>query len=111
MYVAASALEGVDVLGPRAPFSRKPILVKLEGGKYVGPILPGPLSDLLAGKCAAAEAAAVAVAAAEVAAAAVKPKILGWGPLGGSQGCRCGTMRTFPPCHFGTGKTHGTSCK
>ena len=31
------------------PFMLDPILLKLEGGRYVGLILPGTLTDLLAG--------------------------------------------------------------
>ena len=44
-----SAIYVVEAPGASAPFSIKPILINLEGGRYVGPILPGPLADLLAG--------------------------------------------------------------
>ena len=46
----ASALEVVEAPGGIVPFSLKPILVDMEGGCYMGPILPGPLEDLLVGR-------------------------------------------------------------
>ena len=48
-YVAAWAFEALEGLGANTPLSLEPILVYLEGEQYVGPILPGPLADLLAG--------------------------------------------------------------
>ena len=55
--VAELALEVVEALGVGVPFSLEPILVDLEGGRYIGPILPASLADLVtgsrpAGKCA-----------------------------------------------------------
>ena len=50
--VAASASEVVEAPGASIPFSLEPIMVVLEEGRYVGPILPGPLADLLTGRCA-----------------------------------------------------------
>ena len=40
------------VEAPRAsvPFSLEPILVKLEEGRYISPILPASLADLVAGR-------------------------------------------------------------
>ena len=46
-YMDASALEVVEAPGDSVPFSLKPILVDLEGGRYVVPILPRPLEELL----------------------------------------------------------------
>ena len=40
----------VEVPGASVPFSFKPILVKLEGGGYIGPILPDSLTDLVVGR-------------------------------------------------------------
>ena len=51
--VAALASEVVEAPGASIPFSLEPIMVVLEEGRYVGPILPGPLADLLAGRRAA----------------------------------------------------------
>ena len=46
--VAASALKVEEAPGASAPSSLEPILVDLEGGRYIGPILPASLSDLIA---------------------------------------------------------------
>ena len=35
--------------GGSAPFSLEPIMVKLEGGLFIGPILPAALADLVSG--------------------------------------------------------------
>ena len=51
--MAASASEVVEAPGASFPFSLKPILVELEGGRYVVRILPLSLSDLLVGRQAA----------------------------------------------------------
>ena len=45
--VAVSASESLDALGCQVPFSLKPILADLQGGQYVGPILPTALGDLV----------------------------------------------------------------
>ena len=36
--------------GASVPFSLKPITVDMEGGCYIGPILPAALTDLVAGR-------------------------------------------------------------
>ena len=36
--------EMVEAPGASAPFSIMPMLVKMEGGRIVGPIIPGPLT-------------------------------------------------------------------
>ena len=46
--VAALVPESLDALGSNVPFSLKPIMVKLEGGRYIVPILPTSLSELVA---------------------------------------------------------------
>ena len=46
--VAASASEVLEVLGSSFPFSLESILVDLDGGRYVDPIFPTSLADLLA---------------------------------------------------------------
>ena len=43
-------MEVEEAPGARVPFSLEPILVKLEGGRYIGPILPAALVDLVAGR-------------------------------------------------------------
>ena len=48
--VAASALEVEEALGASVPFFLEPILVDLEGGRYIGPILPASLANLVAGR-------------------------------------------------------------
>ena len=45
--VAASASESLDAPGCQVPFSLEPILAELEGGRYVGTILPPALVDLV----------------------------------------------------------------
>ena len=45
--MAALASESLDAPGYHVPFSYKPILADLEGGRYVGPILPASLAELL----------------------------------------------------------------
>ena len=45
--VAASALESLDALGCQVLFLIKPILAELEGGRYVGLILPMSLRYLV----------------------------------------------------------------
>ena len=48
--VAASTSEVEEAPGASVPFSLEPILVKLEGGRYIGPILSAALADLVAGR-------------------------------------------------------------
>ena len=45
--VAASDLEVEEAPGSSVPFYLEPILVDLEGGRYIGPILPAALADLV----------------------------------------------------------------
>ena len=47
MCVAASSSKALDAPGGNVPFSLEPILVELEGGRYMVLILPVPLVDLL----------------------------------------------------------------
>ena len=47
MCVAALESESLDALGCHVPFSLDPILADLEGERYVVPILPASLADLL----------------------------------------------------------------
>ena len=42
--VAVSASEVEEAPGASVPFSLEPILVELEGGRYIGPILPASLA-------------------------------------------------------------------
>ena len=48
--MAASDSEVVEAPGAIIPFSLSPVLVDLERGIYLGPILPEPLADLIAGQ-------------------------------------------------------------
>ena len=48
--VAALDLELVEAPGANVPFSLEPILVELEGGCYIGRILPASLSDIVTGR-------------------------------------------------------------
>ena len=45
--MVASASEVVEAPGASAPFSLEPILVNLKGGRYIGPVFPVSLSDLV----------------------------------------------------------------
>ena len=56
--VAALASEVEEAPGASVPFSLEPILVELEGGRYIGPILPDTLADLVAGRWPAGGSAA-----------------------------------------------------
>ena len=40
-------MEVEEAPGARVSLSLKPILVKLEGGRYIGPIPPASLADLI----------------------------------------------------------------
>ena len=53
MCVDASALKVEEAPGASVLFSLKPILAEMEGRRYVGPVLPVTLADLLTGKHAA----------------------------------------------------------
>ena len=50
MCVAASASEALEAPGAYIPFMLEPILPKIEGGRYMGPILTVILSDRLVGR-------------------------------------------------------------
>ena len=45
--VDALSSESLDAPGPNVPFSIETIMVELEGGRYVGPILTASLADLV----------------------------------------------------------------
>ena len=45
MCVAASASEALEALVTNVPFSLEQILVDLEGGIYLGPVILEPLED------------------------------------------------------------------
>ena len=47
--VSALASDVVEALGARISFSLELIMVNLEGGRYIGPILPVSLTDFVAG--------------------------------------------------------------
>ena len=49
MCVATSVSEDLEAPGANAPFLIDSILFEIEGGIYVGPLLPGPMTDLLVG--------------------------------------------------------------
>ena len=48
--MAASVSEVVEAPGARVPLSIEPILVDLEGGLYIGPILPVSLANRVSGR-------------------------------------------------------------
>ena len=48
--VIESSSEDVGAAGATAPFLLEPTLLKLEGGRYVGRLLPLPLADLVSGR-------------------------------------------------------------
>ena len=48
--MATSSSKVVEVPGDRVPFSLETILVDPEGGRYIGPILPVSLDELLTGR-------------------------------------------------------------
>ena len=50
MCVSASASEVVETPGASVPFSLEQILVEMEGGRYIGPILPVSLADIITGR-------------------------------------------------------------
>ena len=103
--VAVLASEALDTLRANAPFTLDPMLLKLDCGRSVGPILLRPLPDLLVGwstggnsgggnsgkKGGGGGAASIAKVDA----------------YGGSQGYGCDTVRTCLTCPFGEGRTRG----
>ena len=42
--------EVAEATGDTVPFYPEPILVNLEGGRYIGPIFPASLAKLVAGR-------------------------------------------------------------
>ena len=48
--MSESASKVMEVLGASSPFSLKSILVDIEGGYYIDPILPPSLSNLVSGR-------------------------------------------------------------
>ena len=48
--VAELASEVEEAPGASIPFSLEPIMVELEGGRYIVPILPASLANLVAGR-------------------------------------------------------------
>ena len=64
--VVALASEVVEALGDSVPFSLEPILVDLERVRYIGPIPPASLVDLVTGRRSSPRLAAVAETAAAV---------------------------------------------
>ena len=48
--VATSDLVVVEAPGVISPFYLEPILVKMEGGRYIVPILPASIDDLVTGR-------------------------------------------------------------
>ena len=49
--IMASYSEDVGLPGATVPFFIHTILLDLEGGRYVGPLLPGSLAYLVSGRC------------------------------------------------------------
>ena len=49
--VATSSLEDVGVPRATVPFSLEPILLDMKGERYVGPLLPATLAELVSGRC------------------------------------------------------------
>ena len=49
--VTALSSENIGTAGTTVPFSLDTILLKMEGGHYVGPLLPLPLTELVSGRC------------------------------------------------------------
>ena len=48
--VAVLESEALEAPGDNVPFTLDPILLELEVGRYVRPVLPGTLSDILVGR-------------------------------------------------------------
>ena len=101
----------LEALGENTPFSLKQILVELEGGSYVGPIRPGPLAELLAGRRPAGGGgnggggSGGGISSSDRGVGGVK-RGKGWLPWRGAQGCGCDTMRNCAHFHFGKGRTN-----
>ena len=49
MCVTELSSEDVGAPGAMVPLSLDPILLGLEGGQYVGPLLPVPLAEMVSG--------------------------------------------------------------
>ena len=104
--VDASASEVVEAPKDSVPFSLEPILVDLDGGRYMGPILPGSLEDFLVGR--RAEGGNSSGGGGGGGGDAKQSKV---GATGGGRARGCGLIMicTCPPCPFGTGRNCGHS--
>ena len=106
--MAASVSEALEAPGGGVPFSLDPILVEMDRGLYVGPILPIRLADLVSGGERGGDGVGkengLNVVSAPPPRKKERPTL-----LGGERGCWCDMMRIFPPCPFGTGRTCGPS--
>ena len=108
--MAASDSEVVEAPGAIIPFSLSPVLVDLERGIYLGPILPEPLADLIAGQRALGgniRSVGDPCGGTRSVCSGGKPKKYRVGAAAGA----AGGAGTYPPCHFGKGRTHGPSWK
>ena len=95
--VAALALESLDTLGCHVLLFLDPILAELEGGRYVVPILPASLADMLqktGGK--GSNGYVISIGSGGGGDGATTRKIKS-SPTGGARGCRCVTIHTCPP--------------
>ena len=89
----------VEAPGDSAPISLKPILVDMEGGCYIRPILTTYLADLISGRRQVGGGATSGGGNKKL-----MPKV---GATGGMHECRWAMKRTCPPCPFETGRTRG----
>ena len=109
--MAVSASEYLDDPGCQFPFSLEPILVELEGGQYVGPILPVALRDLVSrandrggggGGSGGGSSGSSGGSGGGGGSTATK---INSSITGGVQGCGFVTTRTCLSCPFGMGRT------
>ena len=107
MCMAVLVLEFFYAPGSHAPILLEPILAKLEGRRYVGPILLASLEDLVhktRGRGGSSSSSSSSIDGGNSSGGATAKKIKA-SPTGWGRGCRCVTMRTCPSCLFGTGRT------
>ena len=104
--VYASDSEAVEALGGSVPFSLEPILVDIEGDRYVGPVFPTSLDDLVSGRRSEGRGATRGGSGGGSSVGGVgdrkpMPKV---GSTGDLKKCGRAMKRTCPTCNFGTGR-------
>ena len=98
------ASESLDAPGCQVPFLIKPILAELEGGQYVGPILPMALGDLVS-RANVRGGGGDGGGSGGGGGSGADPTKRKSSSARGMGGCRCVMTCTCPPCPFRMGRS------